>query len=549
MSVKLSPTTFATGIKDNLAPVDVYKQKSATSPIDDVTADVVIDPNTLQGLMGGNLAAPISLIASYSKANGISVNASTLLQGIVSANPSMASALGSVNASTAAALSVVSGSANILATIGSISATIKNTDLSNLSGVAGLIAGISGTAYPVAFTDISGLTILSTNLLNQANQLGIPNAYAQISIGLSKNPLLLQAVTKNVLPSIAHNSNTNMLANVANGPSRYSIKATSPSFISSFASNYTIPPGTSQQQLPAIGASISSSFTKIDPNWNKTTKTDGRQVNNNNVYSSASSDFLKVMKAAQASADVLSIVNLVKRARQTPAQAAANPITDNWPQGTTITNDTSTPGVSIETVVTPDGKTTKIITNADGSVLRTESGEPTQYLPQFTSDGQPVVNDASLASDASFLTDTLPTTTADGALNELNNTYPIGSIQIAGTDLNGNNCVNTTMPDGSCYFEKDLPSGTVNIEQSPVTDPDSLTKAIAGFGPGDPLASGANAIASNPLAIGGVMDDFTNASINESISSSLPSLMSMDASEALKTCFPNTSLSDMESFT
>ena len=554
MSLQLSPTTFATGIKDKLAPVDVYTQKSAKNPVDDIALDVNVDPTTLQGLMGGNLALPVSLIASYSKAKGISISTSALLTGLIGSNPALVSAMGSLNKMTATAVLTATGNANITATIGGVAAKVNTSDLSNLTGVAALIGGISGTAYPISFTDNTGLTNLSVNLLVQANSLGIPNAYTQIANGLLGNPVLLQNVTKAILPSVIQTSNTNMLNNIAHGPAVATVQANNPAFISNYAASYTLPPNAPQSQLPSIGKQITTAFTAINPNWNKSTTNLGIVINNNSVLSGASPDFTTLMSAAQATATTPPIVTPTVTVVQTAAQATATPLPPLPTGGTTSTTTT---------VIEPDGTVAHITTTvwpdetintetlyADGS-LESEMSYPPQHTPNPS---PAVTSNACLlplttlpyTPDTSILTDTqvIPFTT--GITNLTTNTFPPGSLSTSSLVDNGNSCVNTTLPNATTYQIETAPSATTTTTLLPLADPTLLTEALSI--PGDPLASTSTAIYNDPLALGGVMNDFTTSSIDSALTNNTPNLLTADASDALSTTFPDTNLTGLSSF-
>ena len=558
VSLQLSPTTFVTGIKDKLAPVDVYKQTSAKSPLDAITLDVNLNPSTIAGLMGGNLGLPVNLIASYSKANGISISASALLSGIVGSNPALKSALSLLNPSTLSAISKVTGNASIVATIGSITSKINNTNLSNLTGISAMIAGISGTAFPIGFTDTSALSNLTVNLLNQANTLGIPNAYTQIALGLVKNPTLLQAVTKAILPSVVKSSNVNMLSNIAQGPAAKTVKASNPSFITSFASNFTLPPNTPQNQLPAIGAIISTSFSSIDPSWNKVTTSTGATLNNNNVTDVMTPDFELVTKAANQNAACPTATNYSVWHGQSAAQAAASPIppaADGTP--TVVNSMLSNPDGTTFPMVTytyPDGTITTVKTFSDSSVS-TKTWFPAQPTvdptPAVTSNEcvLPPLTPTPYSPDTNMLTGTQVTPFTTGITDPTTNTFPMNSISTTSIMANGNTSVNTTLPDNSSVGVVTSTNDTKTVIATPVTDPAALTSFLSTQGIGDPMASTSKAIVTNPLAMGSVMSDFTASATAESIATGSPSLLTANASDALASSFPNTSLDGISSFT
>ncbi len=460
MSLRLSPTTFATGIKDKLAAVDIYTQKSAKNPIDAITLDVNLDPNAIAGLMGGNFQLPVNLIASYSKSKGISINANALLTGIIGSNPILASAMGSLNSITSQAISAVTGNASINATIGSISTIINTSDLSNLTGISSLISGISGSTFPIAFTDLSGLANLSTNLLQQASALGIPNAFTQIAKGLISSPNLLQAVTKAILPSVMHNSDVNMLMNIAQSVSANIVRASNPGFISGFASNFTLDPNIPQDQLPLIGKQLCSSFNAIDPNWNSITTSAGQILTNSNVTMSGSDDFNTVMTSVNTMTNISAYSNTLTTGNisaddTTAAIAAAevdNTITTTSLMEIVVQPDGTKPNLRVVHMYHASGAEDTYVVYADGtSTLTTSTWGPTpSTITPVTNVNTTSTNpevDSPIPDEP--LVSTAVSRPTVGGTNIAAGTYPPNSITTNATGASGTNYDNTLLPDGS----------------------------------------------------------------------------------------------------
>ncbi len=460
MGLQLSPTTFATGIKDKLAAVDIYTQKSAKNPIDAITLDVNLDPSAIAGLMGGNFKLPVNLIASYSKAKGISIDASALLNGIIGSNSVLASAMGSLNSLTSGAILAVTGNANISATIGSISSSINTSDLSSLTGISSLISGISGSAFPISFTDISGLTNLATNLLKQAAALGIPHAYLQIASGLISNPSMLNKVTSQILSTVIKTSNINMLCNIAQGPAVSSVYSSNPNFIPGFASNFSLPPNTPQNQLPLMGNQMCSSFNAIDPSWNSVTTSNGQVLTDSNVTMGGSADFNAVMSSINTTSNISAFSNTVtsgtiSAAATTAAIAAAtadNTVTTHSLMQIVVQPDGTKPNLMVTNVYYPTGAEDTYVIYADGSSNLTSSTwgpTPSTVTPVTNvttassnpSDIAPAINEA--------LTSTVVTAPAVGGMDVTTGTYPPNSITTTATGVSGTTYNNTLLPDGS----------------------------------------------------------------------------------------------------
>lgn len=266
MGTKFAPTTFATSAEEGLAALDAYSVESGrvvTNALPDVNN--VVNVAGLAGMRGGNLSAALNYF-SPKNGLGIQVNADSLLKGIIGSNPALSSAMSQLTGNARANVLSNSGYANIQATVGGISSTINNTDLGSLQAVGGLIGGLAGTPYPVAFTDITGLTNLTTNIVVQGASMGMPDVYLNISTGLN-NPAIMRGVTRNLAPVIINRSSTNLLDNCSQGPYRGQLTAARPSFIQDYSRAYRAPAQTRQQTYRPTLNSTRASFSRLDPSW------------------------------------------------------------------------------------------------------------------------------------------------------------------------------------------------------------------------------------------------------------------------------------------
>lgn len=265
MGNQIAPTSFATSAQETLAAADAYTVSTADNVVN-ARRDVndVLNVAGLKGLLGGNLSANLKLISLSPK--GIQINAEALLKGVVQANPSLYSALSQVSSGVRGNLTAVSGYSQVTATINGLTSTIRGTNLSDLRAVGDMIGSLTSTPYPISFTDVTGLSNLTTNLISQASQMGMPGAYTAVAAGLN-NPGIMSRVTRDLAPIIISRSNTDLMDNVSRTPYRTQLTASRPEFIREYSQGYQAPPMAGQRTYRPTMNNVAQSYTRIDATW------------------------------------------------------------------------------------------------------------------------------------------------------------------------------------------------------------------------------------------------------------------------------------------
>lgn len=523
----LADTFFLGGAEDKLAAVDVYTQTSADEPIDITAVDGATDSDALQGMMGGNLAPPEEILKSYSPTEGLVLDTNALRNGIINANGALRSAIGTVSSGIKDAVMVAKGINNIKATINGITASIKRGKLSDIVGIANLIGGLSGRVYPIAFNDLAGMANLSTNVLKQAAELGIPNAYDQIASGIASVPGLLNEVTRNILPIVALTSDVNMLMNIARGPCRNNIRSMNPGFIGSFAKNYKLPPKTSQAAQRKIGNQISCSFSSIDPNWNKTIKSNGALVNCSNVLNKASSDLRKVMLVANTLSRISSVIIPRTVGVFTPANAPPLP---PMPGGTTAQTVITPQGNTVVTYTYPDGRVFVNTTTPNGGQITQEMSYPSQSnVPGLNTQGSNAVMCTNSSGLYSGPTDVLTNP------EDYNDPLDIGSNAVTTkySQANGDIVHVTKYANGN--EKHTFTSLNGNVVTTHLTASDDMVPDVL---EGDPLVGTSYNLNHDSLAMNSATLDLFDKSDQEASYRGRTSITQMNANEALSDSFP-----------
>lgn len=381
----LAKTTYFTGITDALATVDAYATKTASIPGGSGNNPSAFVAGTAMAGFTGNIkdaAATIAagskaILAGYSAAKGLIVNAEALKKNILSIIPNAQAALAAMPAALAKNLLAASGLSQIQATIAGVTKMINKADLSSLTGISSLIAGVSGAAFPIVLKDLSGLAAIGTNVLKQAAALGIPKAYTQFASGMLGNLKMLNQITRNIIPSVIAASNVGMLSEIAHGPVGKMLNNTIPNVVSSFMKVFKLPANSKPAQLLGLGNQLMKSFNQINSMWNKTVPSNSRSTNriaaptrfNANPILGASADFKKLVKIMSSSrttpyavrASTISVGGLPPTIpSNTTSESTANSdgstqTTYHLPSGVTHINKVAVDGTSVWTTEYPPG--------------------------------------------------------------------------------------------------------------------------------------------------------------------------------------------------
>lgn len=317
MRDRLTATTFLGGPKDELAAPDVYEKEDSLnvniSTGEDTDAATSEDMKSVQGgnSMDPKAAEDLALDMCKSDA-GLELNADSLLKGIVSSNSDLLSGLNSlpaelqsqllkVNTALSPVQSIVSGVSNIVATVGDISKTIINADLKTLNGLGTMLNTLAcDKTLPISFSDVTGLSNLITNLIREASNLSIPNAFSGI-VNCIQNNTMLGDITQNLIPDVISNSDTSLLVQMATGKTAVDIIKYSPSFAVDYTSNYVAPVFTTSAGIVNEYNDITTSLSIIDPTWGTCRSTDTDNSINGTASTTASEDFRKLEISAATS--------------------------------------------------------------------------------------------------------------------------------------------------------------------------------------------------------------------------------------------------------
>lgn len=294
----MSETSLQSGPKDKLAAIDAYTQSTAAAPIDDA-APMPAENSNLEGMVG----APSTPIGDEydleAVTPGIPMSPTDVTRGVIANTPDLQGPFSSLDKPLQDFLTNVKGKVNLKITNRGIVGSINLSSMSNVLGVTAMIGAIGGQKGLFAVLDVHGQAGLYSNLLRVAAKFGINGAFSSIMSAVNDRNIA-RLIIKNILGDIISNSSVNMLAELAISPHARTAHSLFPQLLSRFAANFKIQLGTNVTAYVSIGSLISSSFSRIDPSWNRSRTSRGATYYNANVFENGSPDFKRIMAACAA---------------------------------------------------------------------------------------------------------------------------------------------------------------------------------------------------------------------------------------------------------
>lgn len=548
----LAKTSFASGIDEELIAVDAYAVNSPAALLGSAGSSVPLSVESLQGLLGGGMSNPAALITNFTSAQGITVDAKALQDGILQALPGAQGVMSQLPTALSSSLLAGGGASQVQATISGVTAMINKADLTSVTGVSKLIGSVSGADFPIQFKDVSGLSTLGVNLLKQAGTMGIPRAYTQFAAGMSGSAsglTLLGKITQGILPSVVSTSNVGMLAEIANGPVAGQILSMVPGLPRNFLSVFKLPKKASAQDIVRTGVQLFGALSKINPTWNKGSP----GILNRPQVSASASNRNSYGSILGGSSDLKKLLDVFAKAKTTPLVVRptitrAQPPAAVPPESSEFQGATSTSGVNV------DGSTWRRFQLPNGTVAtrtdRTVSGTQVittvyEYPPQGCPRPQ-ARQDASIyrastvnqnynyPSSIESAPQVIDSIDYPAAVNFGGPSYGNGAYGVSSAAANVSGIKRVVASSGASYTERTYDDGTVEREKI-----ESATGAGFNFGV-DPFANTSADTLSDPILLGYIVSSAQQKNAS--------SLLNMGSSQALRQSFPLNALEGIENF-
>lgn len=301
MANKLAQTVFQTGPSDELAALDVYKS-DGNAVITSVQVMSEANSAFSQGSEAAQQAAKeFSSIVEAGKE--FVVDKVALADRLSKAAGEFASEFRDLAGGIKEGISTAMGAADkVMSTINGVKTMVDSFNIKDLSSVGALINKVSNT-NAFKFVDTKAIESIYTGVIDQATRLGIPNAFGAV-VNTIDSARALTSIVRTVLPGVAKSSDIGALESIANSKAARLVSIVSPNFTRQLTTNYHIPKRGVQVNTQGEFARISQSFAKINPSWNKKSRSgDAKDAIRILDIIGGSNDFKKVVYAGAATVE------------------------------------------------------------------------------------------------------------------------------------------------------------------------------------------------------------------------------------------------------
>jgi hypothetical protein len=291
----LAQPSFATGPQDNLATANAYTTNGGIiTSIQTQLATLGIDvPDILKG--GAALAAVLPIVSGIVQA-AESGNITALTSRLLSGASTITSAFASLDPTLAQViLAGISTVAPIAVTIAGVTTELSSAiystqaaateSLNSLTQLGALLTSFTNGAAGFSITDGGVTASVAGNLSGSLSSLGVPNAYAAATTGITDISTLSVAASA-ALPSAISSMDLQSITTIANTIGSGQLNLINPSIVSEIAQGFTrtsMVSGTVGSVATTIGASsaandsetftqLINTFTAVNPSWNSCTR-------------------------------------------------------------------------------------------------------------------------------------------------------------------------------------------------------------------------------------------------------------------------------------
>lgn len=271
----LSPTTFRTGINDNLATLDIYN-KNNTNIVNSIQSiGRLYDVDLTNVMRGGALISrhfPIINKIGGEANQLVSVNTNNLIARISSISKNISSSVSSMGSGFLDSVKNSGAMQSVYTVVDGIRSEVTKVDLSSLKPIVKTIQEVAGDPALMGLVDRGSESALYIGLISEASRHGIPNSFSSVVGGIS-DLSVRNNVIQNVLPYTVTNSDVRMLQSIAMNDTSSMSFLGKISVLRDFISRYRSGFGYNKNESYTEFSDMYSTFNAIHPDWNKKTIT------------------------------------------------------------------------------------------------------------------------------------------------------------------------------------------------------------------------------------------------------------------------------------
>jgi len=286
MQFKPTATSFSAGANESLKAVDVYKQENIAviSGVVDSSNPILAD-RQIQKIIPAKIGIPTGLASSIPKT--VLSSPSAIVSGVIGSNPAVSDAFRSLSSVQKTMIAAGGLKSTVIATIGGITSTIQNADLTNIQGIAKMATGLAKSSIPMAFKDLTGLSTVGLNLVKESAKAGLGGVFSTFAKSDSFGGPVLNSIAISLLPMMVKKTNIPLLNEVANSAAAPYVRMYRPDLALQTLKNYksdaqafiksvkSLPAEMRKQEqtLKSEWGMFKSAMTQgLDPDWNKSSR-------------------------------------------------------------------------------------------------------------------------------------------------------------------------------------------------------------------------------------------------------------------------------------
>jgi len=304
---ELAKTTFAGGPNELLLAVDAYTKKASTTVINSIqNIAKAFGQDILNALDSQGLKEVKDLI---SKVNDVAkLNPEAIAQRLLN-NNELQSAYRQLTADIKNGLNIDEKLVDsIEATVNGITTQIKSVDFSSVKSIATMVNNLTHGHYAVDLLDKGALSGMLTSLTTQASSLGLKGTFTAISEGIEDPKILINAA-KTLLPLAVKPDGLELFIDLCGSKVKDEILNVYPNVVSEVIANFKKQVHNTDPVLVEFFDTLSTTFTSVDPTWNKQNRL-GQQVLS--IYNLTSSTQFQSILEAKAYSQHKEIPSLVQ---------------------------------------------------------------------------------------------------------------------------------------------------------------------------------------------------------------------------------------------
>ena len=300
----LSPTTFSSGAKDELATADVYSITN-NNPINSIqeiiNEEIFNNANKLRSSFANATNINLSL-ETMAKANaeGLALQkVNELKSRLAEASTYMASALGTIPSSTLSGMLQNTNLNTLIApitmTVNGVSKMFPGVNLPDALSMGNLINEIGCTTDAFSMYDPAAQAGMYAGIINGAYRYGIPNAFGAL-MSCRTDKRMINTVANNSIYGTISSGDIGSLYSMSELTSPGALRTCNPNLINDFSTGFVSPGGSaSVVENNARFDTLINSFNNINPQWN-TAQRGGESVLNLSNVIGGSPDFNGLMR-------------------------------------------------------------------------------------------------------------------------------------------------------------------------------------------------------------------------------------------------------------